>query len=288
LEVVAEAEVGETKTPYEGTLDQLYRNDFPKFIEYNRQDAMLLVKIDKKRKFIELANQIAHANGVLLKTTMGSVALVEQAIINKAHDLGFIVPDRKREIVEYEPESDDEDDEEEATPVVGAYVADPKKGLHEEVGAVDIISLYPTIIRAFNISPETLVGQIRSDETMAMIEKRITEGTPRAEAWEGVFGTLEYDHMMAHDTSMLTVDFQGGREQTFTGAELYRYIFEEGRPLCVSANGTIFRTDKNGVIPQLLTGWYAERLKLQNDVRLWSEMADGVSISSDLANLLKD
>ena len=48
LDFVGEYELGEKKVQYEGTLDQLYNNDFEKFIAYNRQDTMLLVKLDKK------------------------------------------------------------------------------------------------------------------------------------------------------------------------------------------------------------------------------------------------
>ena len=98
LDAIGEMEVGEKKTVYEGTLDQLYNNDFRTFIEYNRQDVALLDKLDKKLRFIDLSNELAHANTVLLQTTMGAVAVTEQAIINEAHRRGQQVPNRiKRE-----------------------------------------------------------------------------------------------------------------------------------------------------------------------------------------------
>ena len=97
LDTIGAHEVGEQKVAYEGTLDQLYNNDFYKFVEYNRQDVALLDKIDKKLRFIELANEIAHDNTVNIKTTMGAVAVTEQAIINEAHRRGMVVPDRKVE-----------------------------------------------------------------------------------------------------------------------------------------------------------------------------------------------
>ena len=65
LDAIGEYELGERKTQYEGTLDQLYNQDFPKFIEYNRQDTMLLAKLDRKLRFLDLANELAHANTVL-------------------------------------------------------------------------------------------------------------------------------------------------------------------------------------------------------------------------------
>ena len=50
LDAIAEYELGERKTQYEGTLDQLYNNDFRTFVEYNINDCMLLEKLDKKLK----------------------------------------------------------------------------------------------------------------------------------------------------------------------------------------------------------------------------------------------
>ena len=61
----------------------------------NYQDTMLLVKIHNKLKFLELANQLAHENTVLLPTVMGSVAMIEMAIFNEAHERGLVVPDKK-------------------------------------------------------------------------------------------------------------------------------------------------------------------------------------------------
>lgn len=276
LDYVGEIEVGENKIPYEGTLDDLYRKDFTKFIAYNRQDTMLLPKIDQKKKFIELANQIAHSNCVLLKTTMGSVALVEQAIINEMHSMGFVVPDRKRD--ENASGSsffgdDDDEDEDERTPVVGAYVAKPKKGLHDEVGACDINSLYPSTIRSLNMSPETIIGQVRLDETMALVEKRIAEGVPRAEAWDGIFHSLEYGHVAAKDGAALTIDFEDGTTKTMSGRQLYDHIFNPKNNLCITANGTIFRTDKDGMIPTLLAKWYSERKEMQGKQKEFEEAA---------------
>jgi DNA polymerase elongation subunit (family B) len=153
LDAIGEMEIGENKTVYEGTLDQLYNNDFRKFIEYNRQDTALLDKLDRKLKFLDLANTIAHENTVLLQTTLGAVAVTEQAIINEAHHRGMMVPSRTRR------------DELGDTQAAGAYVAYPKKGLHEWIGSMDINSLYPSVIRALNMGPETIVGQLRPDRT---------------------------------------------------------------------------------------------------------------------------
>jgi DNA polymerase elongation subunit (family B) len=218
---------------------------------------------------------------------MGSVALVEQAIINEMHAMGFVVPDRKRTIYDREhgkgaydrmrmlaarslgaEDGDDEDDGDEGagggrTPVVGAYVAKPKVGLVSEVACVDINSLYPSTIRALNMSPETIRGQCRSDETMALIAQRIAAGTPRAEAWDGLFHSLEYGHILDEDDTLVTIDWEDGRSETRTGAEWYAFLFDPKNYLCITANGTIFATDKDGMIPLLLARWYADRKAMQ-------------------------
>ena len=98
LDAIGEYELNERKVAYEGTLDQLYNTDFKKFIDYNRQDTALLNKLDKKLRFLELACELAHANTVLLQTTMGAVAVTEQAIINEAHERGMVVPNRKQRL----------------------------------------------------------------------------------------------------------------------------------------------------------------------------------------------
>jgi DNA polymerase elongation subunit (family B) len=183
LDAIGEYEEIGKKIPYEGSLDMLYNKDFEKFIAYNRQDVALLGKLDNKLKFMDLSNVLAHENTVLIQTTMGAVALTEQAIINESHSLGLVVPDRTRH--------------EGNTQAAGAYVAYPKIGLHEHIGAIDINSLYPSAIRALNMAPESIIGQLRPIMTDHLINKRMTEEKSSfAEAWEGLFGSLEYTAVM--------------------------------------------------------------------------------------------
>ena len=252
LDAIGEMEIGESKTVYEGTLDQLYNNDFRKFIEYNRQDCALLNKLDKKLKFIDLANTIAHENTVLIQTTMGAVAVTEQAIINEAHHRGMIVPSRPKR------------DEDLNTQAAGAYVAYPKKGLHDWIGSMDINSLYPSVIRALNMGPETIVGQLRQEYTQSEIDGKIAKGNSFAASWEGKFGTNEYDLVMNQDRATeIIVDWENGETSVMSGAQIYELIFESGKPWMMSANGTIFTYEIEGVIPGLLKRWYAERKELQ-------------------------
>ena len=252
LDAIGELEVGEKKTVYEGTLDQLYNNDFRTFIEYNRQDVALLDKLDKKLKFIDLSNELAHANTVLLQTTMGAVAVTEQAIINEAHHRGLQVPNR--------PKRDEEN-----TAAAGAYVAFPKKGVHKWIGSMDLNSLYPSVIRALNMDPATIVGQLRQDLTQAFIDDQMTlQKKSFAGAWEGKFGTLEYTAVMEQRKDVdITVDFESGESEILSAAEVYKLIYDSNQPWMLTANGTILTNEFDGVIPGLLKRWYQERKELQ-------------------------
>jgi DNA polymerase elongation subunit (family B) len=252
LDAIGEYELNERKTQFEGTLDQLYNQHFKKFIEYNRQDTLLLHKLDRKLQFLALASELAHANTVLLQTTMGAVAVTEQAIINEAHERGMVVPNRKQR-------NDNED-----VQAAGAYVAYPKKGVHEWIGSVDINSLYPSAIRALNMGPETIVGQLRLNATDRLIQERMASGTSFAAAWEGLFATLEYTAVMEQQRgTSITIDWENGEETVHSAAEIWYMIFDSNQPWILTANGTIMTYEKKGIIPGLLERWYSERKELQ-------------------------
>jgi len=256
LDAIGEHELQERKTNYEGTLDQLYNNDFETFIEYNRQDTLLLKKLDDKLKFIDLANELAHANTVLLQTTMGAVAVTESAIINEAHERGLVVPNRRERLTG------------EDTQAAGAYVAFPKKGLHDWIGSVDINSLYPSAIQALNMGNESIVGQLQPIMTDRYIKEKMAKGNSFASAWEGLFGSLEYEAVMSKDVGTeITVEWANGAEDTYSAANIWKMIFDNNNPWILSANGTIFTYETEAVVPGLLKRWYKERKELQAKMR---------------------
>lgn len=269
LNSIAEIELGETKVDYDGTLDELYNDDFKKFLEYNIQDTRLLDKLDKKLQFIDLANSIAHSSCVLIQTTMGAVAVTDQNVLMEAHSKGQVCPDKK-----HGKESDD-------VRAAGGWVAMPKKGFHRWIASTDMKSLYPSVIRTFNMSPETIVGQIRLDRTNEAIKLWEMKGGKNTFAswWNDRFNVLEMEEFYNKDIgTKLILDMEDGSEFEVTGAELNDLIFQSGQPWCISANGTIFRTDIEGVVPSLLTRWYSERKVLQGIMTNYQDIEDNAKI----------
>jgi len=273
LNAISEIELNETKVQYEGTLDELYNDDFEQFLQYNIQDTRLLDRLDKKLQFMDLANSIAHANCVLIQTTMGAVAVTDQAVLVEAHNRGLICPDKKR------------GSDEEANRAAGGWVATPRKGFHRWIGSTDMKSLYPSVLRALNMSPETIVGQIRLDRTNDAIgiwEKKGAKYT-FANWWNDRFNVLEMEDFYNQDiANKLTLDMEDGSEFEVTGKELHDLIFKSGQPWCISANGTIFRTDIDGIIPGILTRWYTERKTLQGIMTNYEDIQDNSKIEGTL------
>jgi DNA polymerase elongation subunit (family B) len=130
---------------------------------------------------------------------------------------------------------------------------------------MDLNSLYPSVIRALNMAPETVIGQIRPD----ISDARVTEdmGLKKksfAGSWEGRFSTEEYEAVMEKRKDIaLTIDWENGGSDVLSGAEIYKVIFDSNQPWMLSANGTIFTTEFEGVIPGILKRWYSERKELQ-------------------------
>jgi DNA polymerase elongation subunit (family B) len=278
LDSIAEYELNSHKTSYEGSLDSLYHNNFEKFIEYNRNDVLLLEKLEDKLKFIALLNVIAHDTTTLIPNCMGTVAMIDQAIINRAHSLGFIVPNKKKIEI-------DEDG------AAGAYVAYPKVGMHDYIGVTDVNSLYPSTIRALNMGLETIVAQIRPTLTNAFIKEKLTEhGMTYAKVWEGQFGSKEYQAIMSQKSEIdIIIDWEGtNNSDTLTAKQCYDLIFNSGQPWVLSGNGTIFTYAHDGIIPGLLKKWYAERKTLQRHGDEGLELLKGIEIPKKLLDKLTE
>ncbi len=145
LDNILKLELGkeEGKVVFEGSLTDLYRKDFEKYIEYNRQDVRGLVKLESKKKFIDLTQQITGLSCCELEDIYYNTRLVDGLILANLKPKNLVAPDKSNE-------------EGEDNGYSGAFVLDPIKGLHEWVISLDLTSLYPSIIRSLNMSPETI------------------------------------------------------------------------------------------------------------------------------------
>lgn len=310
LDYIAEKVTGENKVSYEGSLDKLYKEDYLTFLRYSKQDSILLKKIDEKMDFINLHNRLAHKECVLISTTMGSVALIDTAIINLAHKRGEVVfnkrpldaEDEAYDFAEYDVDYEDMDEDDEpqsGSKAAGAWVQDPVLGLIDFLGCVDFNSLYPTVLRTLGMSTECILGQLRQTYTDAYLNAKIEEQRSKyrgkgkfepkwTEAWHGLFASVEFTMVREKSKETITVDLEDGTSFNATGEELYDIIFGEDSTIVLSANGTLFDKTKYGVIPEILTQWYSERKAQQKMVIDYKHLAtDGWELSKEAVQAIE-
>lgn len=285
LDFILQHEVNQTKVAYEGSLDQLYRWDFRRFTAYNRQDTMGLSDIDDKRKMIALANSMAHMAGVTMDKVMGSVAIIEQAILKTLHKQNLVCFDR------VEKEKD--------LPVPGAYVVNPEKGSYDWVCSYDFNSLYPTVIRIINISPETLIGQFDPGETHDRWFELFAEYDDSARTWGQFTGALEYHRIMGDQEEIerhgitwdpdhhLTLHIEDENESITLPASQWREVLAENG-WSVSANGTVFDLSREGIVTQCMEGWYAERAAFKKKAAALFKKADKIEDEEEKAKVLEE
>lgn len=154
LDYIAYVVLGERKLDYVGlgyeSLDDFYKRDFQKFIEYNIQDVRLVDRLEDKLKFIEQVFALAYDSKINYLDTFTSVRSWDIYIHNELLDNNIVIP-------QFDPGERVKDE-----PIEGAYVKDPQVGMHKWVVSFDLNSLYPHLIMQYNISPETFVGMISS------------------------------------------------------------------------------------------------------------------------------
>jgi hypothetical protein len=96
----------------------------------------------------------------------------------------------------------------------------------------------------------------------------MAKGASFAAAWEGKFGSNEYELVMKKDKAHdIIIDWEDGSTDILSGAQIYELIFESNQPWMLSANGTIFTTEREGIVPGLLKRWYAERKEMQKKAK---------------------
>lgn len=221
LDYIAEQELGEKKLEYKGDLGDLYRRDKQTFFEYSLHDARLLLKMDNKRKLIDTAVKMARQATVKFTDVYTSIKYLEMAIRNYCHHVRsekLVLPNCDRDAARESFE--------------GGYVFVPDIGAHGWSCSIDLTSLYPSVIRALNISPEThLLQCLDSRDDLDKIVRRTEDIIKVKDVKTGkVLDTR------ARDVSDLIKD----------------------NNLTISANGSIF-AEKQGIIPEILTLWFEER-----------------------------
>lgn len=152
LDTVARAILKRGKVKFDGSLAQLYRTDFAKFVEYGIVDVELLRDIEKEKNFISMVVQMGYMSKSNFIDAFSQVrswdnSLNDELVCDNVQPPYLIA----RDSVEYS------DFEEEDEKYEGAFVFEPKPNKYKWVMSDDVQSMHPSIIMACNVSPETYI-----------------------------------------------------------------------------------------------------------------------------------
>jgi len=163
LDNIAHVELGRKKIDYSeyDNLNQLYKLNFQKYIEYNIVDVELVIDLENKLKLIELGLTLAYDTKTNFEDIFAQTRMWDSMIYSYLYDKKIIVPPK---IIKSKTEAFE-----------GAYVKEPQVGLHNYVASFDLNSLYPHLMMMYNISPETLVEpQDYTDEMREVLQQVVT------------------------------------------------------------------------------------------------------------------
>jgi len=255
------------KITYRGSLDDLYKEDINKYVEYNLNDVKIIVALEKKLQFIELARAICHRGHVPYDWYDMSSRFIEGAILMYLRRQGRVAKNKPIEgREEYDAKLEDNEEGFE-----GAYVKSPVPGRYDWVFDLDLTSMYPNIIISLNLSPETKVSVIDKieydDEYIAERTSEIkddynnlSEGNQKKTPFE----TYLSQRLYSFNTRLFSQDkinkYHLG-STSYTKEEFRKLIKESN--LSVASNGVLCKRDNVGVIPEILVKWFDERKEMR-------------------------
>lgn len=165
LDFVAEKLLGLKKIEYDGSLQELYNNDFQKYMLYNAVDTILVKQIHEKMRYIDIMYAISVLSRIRMTDAFSSIRVTEGILRGPLRKDQNIVMFKQKKSEDYEEYTSDGDDNGTELELKGGYVKEPIQGMSLWTVVFDFASLYPTVMRQFNISPEAYKGQKISDTT---------------------------------------------------------------------------------------------------------------------------
>ena len=258
LDHIAFVELGERKLDYTelgfDTLDAFYKGDFRNYINYNIRDVDLVYKLDQKMKLLDQVYAIAYDGKVNMIDSLTTVSMWDVIIHNYLLAKGIVIPQKERG---NKPRQ-----------IEGAYVKEPQVGLHEWVVSFDLNSLYPHLIMQYNISPETMRGQMLEYDlaiTTKSVDKFLDGELDRVRDQSERERTLESIRAEAEGLVAQEIVEGSKLQHTLKQAE-YLLKFETIREvldkhnLTIAPTGCLFDKSARGFLPTLMEKMYNDRV----------------------------
>ena len=158
LETVSRAVLGEGKAvegdvhDRAGEIIRRYRTDLEGFALYARTDARLALEIIEEMRLIPLALARSRLTGMQPDRVSASIASFDFVYLAELHQRDIVAPTVRS------------GDARVSASQTGGHVLEPTTGLHGNVWVFDFKSLYPSVMRTFNIDPLAFVAGVGAGE----------------------------------------------------------------------------------------------------------------------------
>jgi len=210
LDAVARQVLGEGKAVKGDVRDRIgeilhnYRNDLSAFALYARTDARLAHEIVRKLNLVPLAFARSRLTGMTPDRVAASIASFDFLYLSELEPRGIVAPSVRS------------DDARVYAAQQGGHVLEPVVGLHPNVWVFDFKSLYPSVIRTFNIDPLSYVASAAPGADLivtpggafrrepAILPRMLDELFPRREA-----ARKAGDEVASHAIKILMNSFYG-------------------------------------------------------------------------------
>jgi len=210
LDAVSRVVLGEGKAVKGDVRDRIgeimhnYRHDLPAFALYARTDARLAYQILEKLDVIALAFARSQFAGMTPDRVAASIASFDFVYLSEIEKIGVVAPTVRS------------GDSRVHAAQQGGHVLEPITGLHRNVWVFDFKSLYPSVIRTFNIDPLSYVADPQPGEDLiqtpggafrrgpAILPRLLDDLFPRREA-----AKKAGDEVASHAIKILMNSFYG-------------------------------------------------------------------------------
>ena len=120
-------------------IKEMFEKNQQKLVDYNLKDSQLVIDILDKSGILNLTIKRSVLTGLLLSEVSGSIASLDSIYLKRLRKRGVVAG------------SVDYSDREER--IKGGFVMEPKPGIYDNILVLDFKSLYPSLMRTFNIDP---------------------------------------------------------------------------------------------------------------------------------------
>jgi len=139
LEFTGQSVLGVGKIPHEESFHDMWVNKPNELIKYNLRDTELVINILEKLEIVDFFNYIRAKSFANLSQIYQTTSLVDGYLLHTTHNK-LVLPSKNRK---------------NADKYGGAVVFPPTPGLYDFIMGLDLKSLYPNIIKTFNVGYET-------------------------------------------------------------------------------------------------------------------------------------